>query len=228
MTRVPRFGMIVIFIVLLSPLGSAQNLLRYRDFEFGMNVDAVVKQTKVDASSAKTAFAAPALIQTLRWDRDGYLSKPGDTDPVRSFRFDFYNDQLFKIVATYNARRLAGVTAPDLIEAISKVYGIASNPDETILVSAYTGYEDRQKVLARWENEEAVYSLFQSSVGGEFGLVGSLKKLDGAALLSIREAQRLEALAAPQRDIERRQKLAEEWRAQEEKARSVNLPNFHP
>jgi hypothetical protein len=35
-------------------------------------------------------------------------------------------------------------------------------------------------------------------------------------------------LAAPQREIERRQKLAEEWRAQEEKARSVNLPNFHP
>ena len=228
MIRVPRFASIVICIVLLSPLGSAQNLLKYRDFQFGMNVEAVLKQTKMDASSAKTAFSVPDLIQTVRWDREGYFSAPGEIDPVRSLRFDFYNNQLFKIVATYSARRLEGITASDLIESISKVYGAASTPEETIIVSAYTGYEDRQKVLARWDNEEVTYSLFQSSTGGEFGLVGSSKKLDGSALLSIREAQRLDVLAAPQREIERRQKLAEEWRAQEEKARSVNLPNFHP
>jgi len=228
MIRVPRLGMIVICIVLLSSLASAQNLLKYRDFEFGMSVEAVLKQTKTEVSSAKTTFAVPDLIQTLRWDREGYFSKPGETDPVRSIRFDFYNNQLFKIVATYNTRRLEGMIASDLIEAISKVYGPASNPDETIVVSAYTGYEDRQKVLARWDNGEAVYSLFQSSAGGEFGLVGSSKKLDGSALLSIREAQRLDVLAAPQREIDRRQKLAEEWRVQGEKARAVNLPNFHP
>jgi hypothetical protein len=228
MIRVPRFGMIVICMVLLSPLASAQNLLKYRDFEFGMNVDAVLKQTKLDASSAKTTFAVPALIQTLRWDRESYPFTPGETDPVRSLRFDFYNDQLFKIVATYSARRLEGVTASDLIEAISKVYGAASDPAETIVVSAYAGYEDRQKVLARWENSEVVYSLFRSSLGGEFGLVGSSKNLEGTALSSIREAQRLDARAAPQREIDRQQKLDEEWRAREEKARSLNLPNFHP
>jgi hypothetical protein len=228
MIRVPRLGMIVLCVVLLSPLGSAQNLLKYRDFEFGMNVDAILKQTKLDASNAKTTFAVPDLIQTLRWEREGYFSKTGETDPVRSVRFDFYNNQLFRFVAIYNARRLEGVTEADLIEAISKVYGTASESEETIVVSAYAGYEDRQKVLARWENSEAAYSLFRSSAGGEFGLVGSFKKLDSTALRSIRESQRLDALAAPQRDIDRRQKLAEEWRVQEEKARSVNLPNFQP
>jgi hypothetical protein len=228
MIRVPRFGMIVICILLLSPLGFAQNLLKYRDFEFGMNVEAVLKQTKMDAASAKTTYAVPDLIQTLQWNRQGYFSPAGETDPVRSLRFDFYNNQLFKIVATYNARQLEGMTASDLIEAISKVYGSASSTDETILVSPYTGYEDRQKVLARWENGEATFSLFRSSSGGEFGLVGSSKKLDGTALLSMKEAQRLDVLAAPQREIERRQKLDEERRAQEEKARTVNIPNFHP
>jgi len=227
MIRVPRSALIGICIVLLSPLCSAQPP-HYRDFEFGMNVDAVLKQTKMAASSALTAFAVPDLIQTIRWEREGYFSNSGETDPVRSLRFDFYNNQLFRIVAIYNTRRLEGVTAPDLIEAISKVYGTASQPDETIIVSAYTGYEDRQKVLARWDNAEAVYSLFRSSSGGEFGLVASSKKLDGTALIAIREAQRLDALAAPQREIDRRQKLAEEWRVQEEKARSVNLPNFQP
>jgi hypothetical protein len=120
------------------------------------------------------------------------------------------------------------MTASDLIEAISKIYGTASSPDEIIVVSAYTRNEDRQKVLARWENGETTYSLFRSSSGGEFSLVGSSKKLEGMAMLSIREAQRLDTLSAPQREIERLQKLAAERRVQEEKARSINMQNFHP
>jgi hypothetical protein len=228
MIRASSLGMAALCIVLLSPPGSAQNLLKYREFEFGMNVETVLKQTKMEADRATTTFTVPDLIQTIRWDRQGYFSAPGEKDPVRSIRLDFYNNQLFKIVAVYSARQLEGMTASDLIEAISKVYGAASSPDETIIVSAYTAYEDRQKVLARWENGEAVYSLFRSSSGGEFGLVGSSKKLDGMAMLSIREAQRLDELAAPQREIDRREKLADEWRSQQEKSRSVNLPNFHP
>jgi hypothetical protein len=120
------------------------------------------------------------------------------------------------------------MTASDLIEAISKVYGSASSTDETILVSPYTGYEDRQKVLARWESGEATFSLFQSASGGEFGLLGSSKKLDGTALLSIKEAQRLDIIAAPQREAERQKKLDDERRTQEEKSRTVNMPNFQP
>ena len=226
--RVLRFGKIVMWILLLSPLGSAQNLMKYREFEFGMNVEAVLKQTKMGGASAKTTFAVPDLIQTVQWNRQGYFPRAGDTDPVRSVRFDFYNNQLFKIVATYNPRQLEGMTASDLIEAISKVYGSSSSTDETILVSPYTGFEDRQKVLARWENGQATFSLFQSSSGGEFGLLGSSKKLDGMALLSIKEAQRLDIMAAPQREIERQKKLDEERRTQEEKSRTVNIPNFHP
>lgn len=228
MIRLCRFGMIVGFIVLLSSPGFAQDLLKYRDFVFGMNVEAVLKQTKMNAASVKTTYAKPDLIQTLQWDRQGYFSSLGETDPVRSLRFDFFNDQLFKIVAVYNARRLEGMKASDLIEAISKVYGPSSSPDEIVVVSPYSTYEDRQKVLARWENAETTYSLFRSSAGSEFGLVGSSRKLDGMALLAIREGERLDALSAPQREIERQQKLVEQQRAQDEKARSVNMPNFHP
>ena len=228
MIRFTGIGMVAICIVLLSPLAFAQNLLKYRDFEFGMNVEAVLKQTKMDAASAKTTYAVPDLIQTLQWNRQGYFPRAGDTDPVRSVRFDFYNNQLFKIVATYGTRQLEGMSTSDLIEAISKVYGSASSTNETILVSPYTGYEDRQKVLARWENGEATFSLFQSSSGGEFGLLGFSKTLDGTALLSIKEAQRLDIIAAPQREIERQKKLDEARRTQEEKSRTVNMPNFQP
>jgi len=56
MIRVIRYGMVVICSLLLSPLGFGQNLLKYRDFEFGMNVETVLNQTKMDAASAKTTI----------------------------------------------------------------------------------------------------------------------------------------------------------------------------
>ncbi len=228
MNRQLKIGLVIICIVLLSPLSYAQNLLKYRDFEFGMSVEAVLKQTKMSATSPKTSYAEPDLIQTLEWNKQGYFSSPGETDPVQNLRFDFYNNQLFKITATYNTRQLEGMTTSDLVDAISKIYGSATSPDEIVAVSLYSGFEVRQKVLARWENGESTYSLFRSSSVGEFGLVGSSKTLERMALLSIHEGERLAALAAPQRESERRQKLAEDSRVQEEKARTVNRPNFRP
>ncbi len=164
----------------------------------------------------------------LHWDAPGYLSSSADTDPVRSIRFTFYDNQLFKIIATYGRREVEGMTSDDLIEAISAVYGLSSRPDETIVVTASTIYEDRQKVIARWVNAGNVFDLFQSSYGGEFGLAGYSEKLDALAAVSIREAKRLDTLAAPQREIERQKKEADEQRIREETARSVNRPNFRP
>jgi hypothetical protein len=228
MARLHGLGMFVACIILLAPLGAAQNLGRYRDFEFGMSVDSVAKQTQSPPASIRTVHTMPDLIQTLQWDRPSRFSSSTEADPVRGIRFHFYNNQLFKIVAIYDNRQLEGMTADDLIEAISKIYGPSSRPDESVVVSAYAGYEDRQKVLARWESGENTYSLYRSSYGGEFGLVADTKKLEGLAAESIREAQRLEVLAAPQREIERRQKEVEDRRVAEEKARSVNKPNFRP
>ena len=228
MTGLHRFGIFIICIVLLAPLGAAQNFARYREFEFGMSVASVAKQTEADASSARTIHAQPGLVQTLQWYQRGAFSPSAAIDPVRSIRFDFYDDQLFKIVANYGTKQLEGLTADDLIEGISKVYGPPSKPAETILVSAYKGYEDRQKVIARWENGENTYSLFQTSYGSEFGLVVSSKKLDEMATRSIRESERLDALSAPQREVERQEKQVADRQAQEDKARSTNKPNFRP
>jgi hypothetical protein len=230
MNGLRRFGVFGALFVVMSfgpPGAEAQNLARYRDFEFGMSVDSVAKQTQLEPARVRTVHTVPDLIQTLLWDRQTYFSSSTATDPVRSIRFDFYNNQLFKIVTIYANQKLQGMTADDLIEAISKTYGVSSRPDESIVLSPHTGYEELQKVLARWENDENIYSLFQSPYG-EFGLMADSKKLDVMAARSIQEAERLEALAAPQREIERRQKEAEERRIMEEKAGSVNRPNFRP
>lgn len=230
MIGLQRLGLLVVCFVFLAPQGSAQDLARYRDFEFGMTVDSVVKHTKSEPSSIKTLYTKPELIQTLHWNRQDYFSPvPLDaTDPVRSIRFDFYQDRLFRIVAVYSTKQLEGMSSDDVVEAISKTYGPATMPGGNVVVSSYADYEDEQKVLARWENEENIYSLFRSSYRGEFGLVGYSRKIETIATGSIVEARRLETAAAPQREVDRQQKEVENRRAAEEKARSVNRPNFRP
>jgi hypothetical protein len=228
MIALPRLVIVMVCVVFLAPFAAAQSPAGYRNFEFGMSLEAVAAEAQVTSKSAQTIHTAPNLIQMLHWDAPGYLSSSADTDPVRSIRFTFYDNQLFKIIATYGRREVEGMTSEDMIEAISAVYGPSSRPDETIVVTASTIYEDRQKVIARWVNNGNVFDLFQSSYGGEFGLAGYSEKLDALAAISIREAKRLDTLAAPQREIDRQRKEADEQRIREEAARSLNRPNFRP
>ena len=62
----------VLCAVLFSSAGNAQDLAKYRDFQFGMSLESVAKQIHVNASDAKTSYQRPALIQTLQWDQSGY------------------------------------------------------------------------------------------------------------------------------------------------------------
>ncbi len=53
--------------VLSTPLIYAQDLSRYREFQFGMNLLAVAKQSDVKPSDAKVIHQRPAMIQELEW-----------------------------------------------------------------------------------------------------------------------------------------------------------------
>lgn len=227
MSHLLRFGLLLGWLS-FARFAGGQSLETYRHFTFGMDIGSVAIEAKVDSSLAKTLYVEPAPIQTLDWNRPSYSGSATDTDPVRRMRFDFFEGRLFKIVVTYGSRQIEGMTPEDLIDAISASYGPGSRVDETIVVSAYTNFEDRQKVIARWENTDFSYSLFQSTFGNEFGLIGYSKKIDAIATAAVQEAKRLDALAAPQREIARRQKQAEEDRLSDEKARTLNKPNFRP
>jgi hypothetical protein len=230
MAALHRVGMLVFCIVLIAPVLAGQDLARYRNFELGTSGAAILKETRSEPSNLKTLYTTPERIQTLQWNRQDYFPLPSvdAKDPVRAIRFDFYDDRLFRIVARYDNRLLEGMTAADLIEAISETYGPSSTSEETVVVSSYATYIDEQKVLASWTNGENTFSLFRSSLGGEFGLVASSDRLKLLAAESVREARRLETAAAPQREIDRLEKEAETRRLAEEKARSLNKPNFRP
>lgn len=228
MLSLHKLGIAIACTLFFGSLGAAQDPTGYRDFEFGMSVSAVAEHAQLEAAGARTIHTAPNLIQTLQWDSPGYFSSSADADPVRSIRFNFYDNQLFKIVATYGRRETEGMTADDLIDAISRVYGPPDRPNETVVITTSSGYEDRQAVVAEWARGDSVFDLYLSSFGGEFGLVGYSERLDALAATSTREAKRLDALAAPQREIDRQKKEADERRTREEAARSVNKPNFRP
>ena len=217
-------------IALFSSLGIAQNLGKYRDFQFGPDLESLAKQIQVKASEAKTNHQRPALIQTLQWNPTSYSAypAPATSASVRSIRFDFYNDELFKMVVTYNSVSTEGLTADDIIEAISAVYGTAGKPDDSITISNSTTYPEQEKVLARWEDAQYSYNLFRYSYGSEFGLVASSKTLELMANAASREADRLDALEAPAKELARQKKQVEDIRASQESARSVNKPKFRP
>lgn len=211
-----------------SSLSLGQDFSKYRDFQFGMNIESVAKQIQMKASDAKTSYQRPAVIQTLQWDQVRYSDATAKAASLRSIRFDFYSGELSKMVVTYDPAGTEGLTVDDVIEAISALYGTATKPADSIAISNSTTYEDQQKVLARWEDAQYSYNLFRSSYGSAFGLVGFSKKLDLMAGDSRREADRLDKLEAPAKELARQMKLEEDARTAQQSARSINKPKFQP
>lgn len=214
--------------VLSAPLMYAQDLSRYREFPFGIDLLSVAKQTGMKPSEAKMLHQRPAMIQELWWQRS--LGGPSlQTDSVREVIFSFYNGELFRLLVNYDRYRTEGLTDGDMIEAISARYGVATRPTaETVSFSSSQVYNDREKVLARWEDAQYSFNLFRSAYRPTFGMVLFSKRLDALARAAIVEAIRLDEQEAPQREIEPQKKLDEENRTAQEKAKLVNKPTFRP
>jgi len=221
----------LLFSTLFSSLGTAQDLSKYRDFQFGMRLESIAKQLHMEASAAKTTHERPAVIQTLQWDQLRFSNPATDDRSLRSIRFDFYNGELFKMVVMYDPVGTEGLTTGDMVEAISAVYGPATMPKKTVAASAssvYSGYEDTQNVLACWEDPQFSYNLFRSPYGSAFGLIAISKQLDVVAANASREAERLDKEEAPAKELARQTKQNEDKRAAQEKARLISKPKFRP
>ena len=213
--------------VLATPT-DAHDFSRYREVQFGMDLAAVAKLTDMESSKAKALHQRPAVIQELKWLPELSLSSPPQTDPVRDILFSFYNDELFRIVVSYDRYRTEGMTTEDVIEAVSTKYGAATRPAAEISFSSSHVYNDSEVVLARWEDSQYSFNLFRSSYQPTFGMVAFSKRLDTLARAAIVEAIRLDEQEAPQREIERQKKADDENRAAQQKARVANKPNFRP
>jgi hypothetical protein len=211
------------------PLIDAQDLSRYREFQFGMNLVAVAKRADMKPSEARLIHQRPAVIQELEWRLPRFLESSLQADPVTEVLFSFYNGELFRMVVNYDQSRTEGLTDEDMVEAISAKYGTAARPAaKIILFSSSQVYNDSEKVIARWEDSQYSFNLFRSSYQPTFGMLVFSKRLDALARAAISEAIRLDEQEAPQREIESQKKQDGENRAAQAKARLENKVAFRP
>ena len=204
----------------------AGDLSRYRDFHIGTNLSTVAAQAHMEPSEAKVVHRRPALLQELEWEPRG-LGASSQLDPVKNVTFGFYDGALYRIVINYDRYKTEGLRAGDLVESLSATYGTATRPDATVSIGSLV-YAESEKVIARWEDSEYSFSLFRSSYQPSFGVLAVSKRLEGLARTALLEAARLDRQEAPQREVESLKKHAEQERAQQDKARLTNRPNFRP
>ncbi len=211
-------------ILLSAPLIHGQDLSKYRNFSFGTSLVELSKQIDSQPLHTKLIHKRPAVIQELTWWPRDSSDSSLQPDSVRQIFFSFYNGKLYKILVTYDRRATQGLTAEDMIQAISAQYGTATRPDAQISFPTNELYRATEKVIARWENSQYSINLFRSSLLNSFGLVMFSKWLEAQAEAAIAESVKLEGREDLQKEIERQKKEADNL----EVARLKNRNTFHP
>jgi hypothetical protein len=204
----------------------AEDLSKYRNFQFGADLPTVARLMGASPSQAKLIHSRPALVQELEW-RPQSLGPSRKVESAEGVVFSFYNGTLFQIAVKYDRSATAGLTTEDFVEAISAVYGPpAKLPPPVRPVQEY--YGNQEETVARWEDPQYRFDLVRAPYGPAYTLVGILKSLEAPVQAANVEAKRLDDLEAPERDAAR---IAAEQRTEAgslEKARLVNKPKFRP
>jgi hypothetical protein len=226
MSHTRALAILTIGLVMSATHLAGQDRSRYREFQLGGNLMSVAALAGVAAADVKTIHARPALLQELQWRR-GYSTTR--TDPVQQIVFSFYNDQLTKLVVDYDNDRTSGMTNADMIEGISTAYGAplkAATP-KTRVVAPPSG-EEPGSPIAQWGDADFSAVLYRSAYSPGFRIIVMATKLDALARTAGAQAIRLDEREAPEREIARQKKEADDARGLAEKARLANKAAFRP
>jgi len=204
-----------------------QSAERYRDYALGSSVGAVSALSGVPATEVKIIHQRPAALEAMQWRRP-YAPTAANTplDPVQQITFSFYNDQLYRLAIDYDRDRTEGMTDADMVEAISVMYGPASKAPKGSRAGAET--DESGMRLARWGDASYSAVLYRSSYASGFRLLVSSPRLDALARTAASQALRLDEREAPQRELARAKKEADDTRTTQEKARLANKAAFRP
>jgi len=221
-TRILAFptGAMVLSAVWLS---GPPELSLYRGLRSDMSVSAVAQRCSI-SPEPRTVDRRPELIQELMWMPPRVEGTAGDS--VQKVLFTFYNDRLARIAVSYDRGRTEGLTAEDLVEAISATYGGAALSAVRPAGSSAGNVDDR--ILARWEDTDTSITLFRSKYLATFGLVLLSKHLDALTTVAHAEAILLDEREAPARESARQQGQSGDDRVKEEAVRRVNKAAFKP
>lgn len=231
MSSIRTLGIVAVGLVVSTHALESQDQARYRDYRLGGDLASISALTGVAASEAKTIQQRPAVMQELVWRRPYTPSgtAAAETDPVKEIAFSFYNDQLSKIVVDYDRDRTAGLTDADLVDAISIEFGPRLKPGVKAGQPAAPPIDEESGTrIARWGDADYAVVLYRSSYASGFRLIVTSPRLEALARTAVAQAARLDEREAPQREIARQKKEADERAEAEAKARAANKAAFRP
>ncbi len=219
MKIVRSVGIPLVMILLSAPLIRGQDLSKYRGFSLGMSLPELSSQVDLRPLQTKVIQKHPAVIQ--EFNSSDYSLQ---ADSVGQIFFSFYNGELFRILVTYDRDATHGLTAEDMVQAISTKYGTATRPAGEISFPTNELYRSTQKVIARWEDSQYSINLVRSRFLNSFALVMFSKRLDAQADAAIAESIKLEGQGDPQKEIGRQKKETDDLEAARQKNRKIFRP----
>jgi hypothetical protein len=227
MTVLRVLAIVSLGVFLSAPAAVAQSLSSYRAYALESSLASIVKTSGARQADLKTLHVRPSRIQELEWRAAYVEAGRAPADPVGSVLFSFFDDQLYRVVVTYDRDRTEGLTDGDVLDSLSAAYGAlpmqAREGDR-----APVDLPANTTVVARWDDGSSVLTLVRGGYSREFKLVLISKRLSALAWSATREALRLDAQEAPQRELDRQIKTLRDARVTQEKARLVNKAAFKP
>jgi hypothetical protein len=207
----------------------AQEMLQYRQYTLGGSLASVLKTSDVSQGEVRTLHERPARIQEFEW-RAPYGQTAGERpDSVRNIRFSFFDDQLYRMVVTYDRSRIEGLTNTDIVESLTATYGAPLlEPLRNSRAAAPTSLLNETTIVAQWDNSASLLTLTRGVYSREVQLALTSTALDQRARSAIVEAVKLDEAEAPQRERARLAKNRENAEAVAQKAREANKPGFQP
>jgi len=217
-------GISLVVILLSAPFVRGQDLSKYRDFSLGMSLPELSSQVDLKPLQTKLIQKHPAVIQELTCWPSGSSDYSRQTDSVRQIFFSFYNGELFRILVTYDHDATHGLTAEDMVQAISTKYGTPTRPVGEISFPTNELYRSTEKVIARWEDSQYSINLVRSTFLNSFALFMFSKRLDAQVEAALAKSIKLEGQEEPQKEIDRQKKETDDLEAARQKNRKISRP----
>ena len=130
---------------------AAQGRQHYRTYAMGDSLQAISRQIGLPIIDATSTPAVSEAVQELRWHaRHVRVGTVSSGDPVDRLVFNFYEHRLFRIVIDYAPDRTEGMTAADMVAAVSELYG---TPRRRTLASSDDDFgpsRPTETVVAQW------------------------------------------------------------------------------
>lgn len=211
-------------VLFLTPIISGQDLSRYRKFSLGTSLADLSKQVGPYSHETTLAHQRPAVIQEMTfWPLSPSRSAVG-LEPVSQILFSFCNGELYRIMVTYERDAIEGLTEEDMVQAISTQYGTATRFYPEINFPTNNVYASPEMIIARWGDSENAVNLLRSGDLTSYRLAVFSKRLDAQADAAIAESVRLDKQEAPQKEVDRQKKEADDLEA----TRQKNQKTFRP